>query len=259
MLAPTRTLRRVGVVVALGIVVATAVPGSTVADASGASGPTSTTVAGTVPTTPPACTSPIDSIPGVANSDELITVVAPRFRSTHAKLQLYRRRGACLHSIAGPYAAFVGRRGLSAHHHEGDLTTPTGLFAFEPRFYGVAVDPGVRYRYHRLVCGDWWDEDSRSASYNRFVHVTCGATPRFASHSEALWLDAPAYDYLAVIAYNSSPAVPGRGSGIFLHASTGQPTSGCVTVPLVDLIRVLRDLRPSLDPLIDIDVTRSTP
>jgi L,D-peptidoglycan transpeptidase YkuD (ErfK/YbiS/YcfS/YnhG family) len=35
--------------------------------------------------------------------------------------------------------------------------------------YGVAPNPGVRYRYHRIVCGDWWVEDARSPHYNRFA------------------------------------------------------------------------------------------
>src|SRR5437763_15204075 len=29
--------------------------------------------------------------------------------------------------------------------------------------------------YHRIVCGDWWVEDSRSPWYNRFHHVPCGS------------------------------------------------------------------------------------
>jgi L,D-peptidoglycan transpeptidase YkuD (ErfK/YbiS/YcfS/YnhG family) len=53
-----------------------------------------------------------------------------------------------------------------------------------------------------------------------------------------------------VIAYNTQPVVPGRGSGIFLHASTGRPTLGCVSLPLPHLIAVLRWLRPAGKPLI---------
>ena len=43
------------------------------------------------------------------------------------------------------------------------------------KIYGNEPDPGgLRYRYHRLVCGDWWDEDPYSPRYNHFVHVPCG-------------------------------------------------------------------------------------
>ena len=49
-----------------------------------------------------------------------------------------------------------------------------------------------------------------------------------------------------------SPVVPGRGSGIFLHAQTGRPTNGCVSIPRADLRRVLRWLRPAAAPQIAI-------
>ena len=60
-----------------------------------------------------------------------------------------------------------------------------------------------------------------------------------------------------MIAYNTDPVVPGRGSGIFLHASTGRPTLGCVSLPLPQLLVVLRWLRPTRAPLIVIG-TRQT-
>jgi len=43
--------------------------------------------------------------------------------------------------------------------------------------YDNEPDPGgLHYAYHRLVCGDWWDEDPYSSTYNRFVHVACGVS-----------------------------------------------------------------------------------
>jgi L,D-peptidoglycan transpeptidase YkuD (ErfK/YbiS/YcfS/YnhG family) len=61
-----------------------------------------------------------------------------------------------------------------------------------------------------------------------------------------------AYRHLAVISYNRGPIVPGRGSGIFLHASTGRPTLGCVSLPLPQLLTLLHWLRPAAAPLIAI-------
>ena len=116
--------------------------------------------------------------------------------------------------------------------------------------YGIAPSPGIRYRYHRIVCGDWWVEDPRSPSYNRFRHVPCGSKPPFRITSEDLSRSPTAYRYLAVIAYNTGPVVSGRGSGIFLHVSTGRPTLGCVSLPRSQLVAVLRWLRPASKPLI---------
>jgi len=46
--------------------------------------------------------------------------------------------------------------------------------------------------------------------------------------------------------------VPGRGSGIFLHVSTGRPTLGCVSLPVAQLVTTLRWLRPQAQPRIAI-------
>jgi L,D-peptidoglycan transpeptidase YkuD (ErfK/YbiS/YcfS/YnhG family) len=169
-----------------------------------------------------------------------IKVVAPNVRSTVATVSLLE----CGRQVAGPWPARVGYHGLSTHHREGDGTTPLGTYAIGPTVYGLDADPGVRLRYHHLSCGDWWDEDPRSATYNSFRHLACGATPPFGGGSEALWRATVAYREFAVLAYNSAPAVPGRGSAMFLHDSTGHATNGCVSLPRPNLLRTLRWLRP---------------
>jgi L,D-peptidoglycan transpeptidase YkuD (ErfK/YbiS/YcfS/YnhG family) len=183
---------------------------------------------------------------------QLVTVVALTRRSTQAELRLWRRRGECWVAVTQPWTAWVGGRGVNPNKREGDRTTPAGVFGFDRTMYGVATNPGVRYRYHRIVCGDWWVEDPRSAHYNRFRHVRCGAKPPFAVVSDDMSRSPTAYRHLAVIDYNMRPTVPGRGSGIFLHASTGRPTLGCVSVPLPQLLRVLRWLDPARRPAIAI-------
>jgi L,D-peptidoglycan transpeptidase YkuD (ErfK/YbiS/YcfS/YnhG family) len=199
-----------------------------------------------------ACSAVAESIVGTSKSGQLITVVAPTLRSQSATLELFARQGGCFRLVDGPYSALVGANGLSSHHREGDDTTPIGLFGFQSTMYGVLPNPGVAYQYHHLVCGDWWDEQSTSALYNHFVHVPCGTTPNFGGGSETLWETVPSYDYFAVIAYNRHPIVPGEGSAIFLHVSTGRATTGCVSLPAAELLRVLRALRPNMNPLIDI-------
>jgi L,D-peptidoglycan transpeptidase YkuD (ErfK/YbiS/YcfS/YnhG family) len=65
-----------------------------------------------------------------------------------------------------------------------------------------------------------------------------------------MWQQPRAYPFLAVVEFNMDPVVPGRGSGIFLHASTGRPTAGCVSLERATLARVLRWLRPAATPRI---------
>jgi L,D-peptidoglycan transpeptidase YkuD (ErfK/YbiS/YcfS/YnhG family) len=167
-----------------------------------------------------------------------IVVTAPSARATTASLSLLE----CGNRVAGPYPARVGYHGLTAHRREGDGTTPLGTFAVGRIVFGLDANPGLRLPYHRLRCGDWWDGDPASSTYNSFRHVACGATPPFKGASEALWQNRIAYREFAFIAYNADPALPGLGSAIFLHDDTGRATNGCVSLPRSELIHVLRRL-----------------
>ncbi len=71
-----------------------------------------------------------------------------------------------------------------------------------------------------------------------------------------MWQQRRAYPWLAVVEYNMRPVVPGKGSGIFLHAATGGPTIGCVSIAKVELRTVLRWLRPAAKPVIAIGTRR---
>jgi L,D-peptidoglycan transpeptidase YkuD (ErfK/YbiS/YcfS/YnhG family) len=185
------------------------------------------------------------------SATQLITVVSARARSTTGSLRLWRKSGECWIAVDGPWTSHLGRNGVSETKREGDMTTPAGAFGIQPVMYGVGPNPGVRYRYHRIVCGDWWVEDSRSPFYNRFHHVRCGTKPPFRITSEDMSRSPISYRYLAVIDYNTHPIVPGRGSGIFLHISaSGRPTLGCVSLPRAQLVTVLRWLDPAGSPQI---------
>lgn len=201
-----------------------------------------------------ACPGPPASVPPATS--QVIAVTATRASSTSATVRLWRRVDGCWRPAGGPWAARVGRSGLSASRREGDGTTPAGVFAIGRTMYGTAADPGVRYRYRRLVCGDWWDGDARSATYNRFRHVRCGTRPPFAGASEALWRQPRAYRHFAEIRFNAARPVPGRGSAIFLHADTGRATAGCVSLPLRRLVATLRWLDPAAAPRIAITAAR---
>jgi L,D-peptidoglycan transpeptidase YkuD (ErfK/YbiS/YcfS/YnhG family) len=207
-----------------------------------------------VPTCPPTLANQLAS---TGSAIQLVTVVSPSRTSTQAALQTWRKTGDCWFTVAGPWSAWLGQRGLSEHKREGDRTTPSGAFGFNPVMYGLAPNPGVRYPYHPIVCGDWWVEDSRSPYYNTFHHVRCGSIPPFRTTSEDMSKSPTAYRHLAVIDYNAQPVVPGRGSGIFLHVSRGHPTLGCVSLPLPQLLGVLRWLRPANQPLIVIGTRAS--
>jgi L,D-peptidoglycan transpeptidase YkuD (ErfK/YbiS/YcfS/YnhG family) len=181
---------------------------------------------------------------------QLLTVEAAQSSSVIATVEIWQREAGCWQPAGGPWTAFIGRNGFSDHHREGDGTTPTGIYGIGPEMYGNALNPGTAYPYHRLVCGDWWDEDPTSPQYNTFQHVPCGQAPPFGGSSEALWTETSVYPSFAVIEYNAHPVIAYAGSAIFLHADIGAPTSGCVALPRAQLDRVLRWLAPGRRPAV---------
>jgi L,D-peptidoglycan transpeptidase YkuD (ErfK/YbiS/YcfS/YnhG family) len=191
-----------------------------------------------------------------AAAQQLITVHAPTTRSTRGSLRIWRLAGGCWRLAGGPYPARLGANGISANRREGDGTTPVGTFPIGRTMYGVSPNPGVRFRYVRLRCGDWWVEDPRSPLYNSFRRTPCGTAPPFRTTTPDMSKDPRAYAHLAVVEFNMRPVVPGRGSGIFLHAMKDGPTAGCVSLALPQLRTVLRWLRPGASPHIAIG-TRS--
>jgi L,D-peptidoglycan transpeptidase YkuD (ErfK/YbiS/YcfS/YnhG family) len=193
----------------------------------------------------------------VDGARQLVTVVAPTGSATVAVLTGWQRDGACWRIALGPWIGRVGVHGVRLHKREGDGATPLGIFELYSTVYGTAPNPGVHLRYRRLRCGDWWDEDVSSPAYNSFQQVGCGVTPPFANGvSEPLWLSPTAYASFAVIGYNTG-RVPGLGSAIFLHASVGLATTGCVVLRRDLLDRVLDWLEPALRPHVAIG-TRAT-
>jgi L,D-peptidoglycan transpeptidase YkuD (ErfK/YbiS/YcfS/YnhG family) len=177
---------------------------------------------------------------GLGGADRVIVVAANGTRDTRATARTYARDGAGWRVVRAAMPAYLGAGGLSdpARRHEGDGTTPMGAYGFVFGF-GSQADPGLTgFAWRRLAPGSCWAGDQ--ATYNRWVRRTpCG--PR----DENLWASARvAYRYAAVIDFNYRRPVFGRGSGIFLHAQTGRPTRGCVSLRERDLLAVLRWLRP---------------
>jgi L,D-peptidoglycan transpeptidase YkuD (ErfK/YbiS/YcfS/YnhG family) len=180
---------------------------------------------------------------------QLVTVTAASYRATKAELTAYRRVDGRWRRVFGPWVAWIGRNGMArpGAKREGDGRTPAGTFSFG-FFFGVDPDPGVRFPYRRIDESDVWDDDPSSPLYNEWVDDR-DANPGTAPEP----MDVSAYDYGAVIAYNTA-RTPGLGSAIFLHINIGTPTAGCVTLPVSELLEILRWLNPAASPRITMGV-----
>jgi L,D-peptidoglycan transpeptidase YkuD (ErfK/YbiS/YcfS/YnhG family) len=179
-----------------------------------------------------------------AGTNQVVIVHGDSYTTTYATVEAYQKSANGWQLAFAPMTARIGQRGFTDTPAEGTPATPVGVYAFGATLYGNSPNPDAHYPYQQLVIGDYWDENSASPTYNMFVH---GADPGGAS--EPLWESPTAYSYFAFIAYNV-PAVPGKGSGIFLHQSLNKSTAGCVALPRADLLRVLRWLDPAAHPRI---------
>ena len=158
-------------------------------------------------------------------ADRVITAVPER--KTDAKIRAYLKTNGGW-SLRFETMGFFGRNGISGNKREGDGTTPEGIFTFG-RAFGVADDPGSTLPYAKLTSNDVWVDDPASSMYNQWADAS--SPGRDWKSAERLIEYAEEYKYAVSINYNTDPVIPGLGSAIFLHCSTGRPTAGCVSAP----------------------------
>ena len=133
----------------------------------------------------------------------------------------------------------VGRGGIGVKRVEGDGITPVGRHRIEAVL--VRADRGRSRPAAGLPVGwiglrDGWSDDPDDPDYNRKIR-----RPHRFRH-EALRRADPLYDRVAVLDWNRDPAMPGRGSAVFLHVwrAPRHPTAGCIAFRRRDLDWILR-------------------
>lgn len=188
--------------------------------------------------------------PPGATGRQLIEVTAAAYGVTTATFTAYQQVGGGWQRVFGPWNAEIGYNGFAppGQKREGDGRTPSGTYGFG-FFFGVDANPGVRFPYRAAYSYDVWDDDPASPLYNEWVDERYANPGRSPEPMDQV----PAYDYGAVIAYNTQ-RTPGAGSAIFLHVDPGDPTAGCVALPTGQLLDVLRWLDPARSPVIRMGV-----
>lgn len=193
---------------------------------------------------PPAAPLLVQQLASVGGAHQVVIVTATNSTTDVATLQTFENSGGGWHAVFPAMAAHIGRAGFSSNKHEGDLKTPTGLYGFGTMF-GQRANPGVKFPYRQVDSASVWVDDVHSPYYNTWQENAALSGEHLASSGYAT-----AYAYAVDIAYNTSPVVPGKGSAIFLHVSTGGGTAGCVSVSQANLLLVLRWLDPAQHPVI---------
>lgn len=179
---------------------------------------------------------------------QVITVTAASRTATYRRFVPPRSRAPSELKSSAPWTARVGYNGIAApsRKREGDGRTPSGTYGFG-FFFDVDPNPGVAHPYRHAYSVDYWDDDPKSSCYNEWADTAAASPGRYPEPMR----NVPAYDYTAVIAYNTA-RTPGLGSAILLQVGTGAATAGCVSLPANELLEVLRWLRPAVSPRITV-------
>jgi len=191
----------------------------------------------------------VSRLKGIGSAQQVVAVAASGYGAGTATVTAYERDANGWKEVFGPWAAYIGRNGVAplGAKREGDGRTPSGVYGFDFMF-GVDANPGVRYPYRHITGSNLaWDDDPSSPNYNEWVDTnsaSAGASPEQMNTT-------PSYLYGVVIGYNDA-RTPGLGSAIFLHVSHGSSTAGCISLPMDELLRVLRWLDPAHAPRIAI-------
>jgi L,D-peptidoglycan transpeptidase YkuD (ErfK/YbiS/YcfS/YnhG family) len=168
---------------------------------------------------------------------QAITAVAADASATTNRVTRWERRdaGSPWHQVGEAVDGRNGANGWSTDHHEGDLTSPIGVFTLTAAG-GRLPDPGTRLPYE----------------YRPSYYQTAGRA------SEGL--HEGAFDYVIAIDYNRQPGYPpsdptrpfgeAAGGDIWLHVDPVSPTHGCVAVPRDALATILGWLSPASRPVI---------
>jgi L,D-peptidoglycan transpeptidase YkuD (ErfK/YbiS/YcfS/YnhG family) len=186
--------------------------------------------------TSPAQATPPSVLNHVGSTTKVIIVTTPSWAATSGTATLWQKVAGQWRAVRSSMPARVGRSGFKTNRHEGDGSTPAGTFLIRYAF-GSRANPGVHVGWKPLVPRSCWSGERRD--YNTWQHRTC------TSRDEDLWASrSVAYRYATVIGFNDSPAVWGKGSGIFLHETTGRATAGCVALREADLVATMRWITP---------------
>lgn len=139
---------------------------------------------------------------------------------------------------------------------EGDGKAPAGIFEFGEAF-GYGTDPPVNLKlpYRQSTARDYWIDATASPAYNTWVSIPEdkeNIPEKYWNSFERMKRRDHLYELGLVIKHNMEPAVPGKGSAIFMHIwrSPGAPTLGCTAMSKEDLVALLSWLDPEKHPLL---------
>lgn len=167
--------------------------------------------------------------------------------SSRAKLTFYETKNGERSLFLYHCRSYAGRCGFTQKKTEGDGKTPIGIFTITSAF-GTEKTEGLKIPYvvtNRHI----WVDDPKSGYYNTMQSGTLEGDWKSCER-----LHIPAYKLALAVDYNRRPAIPYRGSAIFIHCMTEHPyTEGCIALQEKDMRCLISHIDICKKPVIVID------
>lgn len=131
----------------------------------------------------------------------------------------------------------IGLNGISTNKKEGDKKTPAGLFPIRMAMFRSDKINNIITPIDiiEILPDDGWCDEPTDKNYNRLIKLP------YSNSCEKLWRHDSLYNILIVVGFNDNPAIPYKGSAIFLHCTNKyyKPTDGCIALIESDITEIL--------------------
>lgn len=207
-------------------------------------------------------------ITSLGAAQQVVIVTAKDWRTTYGTLTAWERGdNGSWRRVIDATTARLGFSGMipARNRRQGTGKTPTGTFGLVSGF-GRQPNPGTTLPYRHIDRDDAWTYNPRVPSTYNMMQTAPRSWNSYGGYVERLWSYGMQYDYVAVMDYNlpkgpvstdadgirrtKDPADTSRGGGIFLHASNGKVTAGCIAIDRDRMRAVMRWLDPAKSPVI---------
>lgn len=136
--------------------------------------------------------------------------------------------------------AFIGKNGMTLRKIEGDGKTPIGKYKLGIAFGTHDISLNDSVKYIKINENLYWVDDINSKYYNQLVDI--GKVQKDWISAEHLIDYKVEYEYGIEIKTNPHN-IKNKGSAIFLHCSTDNPTAGCIAVKKEAMIEILKNIK----------------
>lgn len=194
-------------------------------------------------------------------TSQLVVVTTPDWNSINGKMTSYEWKKNRWEAVLKDIPIITGRNGLAwgkgLHNNslnkgklkkEGDGKAPAGIFYLSGLFGYQDISSKMNSLKvdQKTFCVD----DIKSEYYNQIVKSD--TVKKDWNSAETMRMKSDVYKFGIFVDYNVKPAIPGKGSCIFMHiwSKSTAPTAGCTAMTEQNIRKLISFLDKSKNPVL---------